>query len=164
MNIFDALYSLCKSHCKNEPHGLFPFLFLFLFVQLWKDKFYMCSTTVNRKDRNVPVCVSMFPSVRRFLWERLSAYGTLFWPNLIGSILESKTAAAESDKTDYWRWISGCYFGCLWCWFCMWRIRSLGENPGFVFRKVALQFKIFFKRFNTGNRCIYGSPSCLSHD
>lgn len=130
MNIFDALYSLCKSHCKLKQAAWFisiSYSFPFL---LKKDKLYMCMDLL--KGQKWCMCVFVLPSVCRTLRERLSV--------LLAKPLEILAGfwKAESDRTEITfdetetlcvpktisedgaaSWISGCCFGCVRVDFCM---------------------------------------------
>lgn len=94
----------------------------------------MCTITVNWKDRNVPMCVSMFPSVWRFPWERLSVciqhlgrcFGQIslaqFWKAEHQQQLNLTKTITEDGSLDV---ILDVYDGD----FCMLRIHSYGKKP-----------------------------------
>lgn len=174
--VSDALYSLCKSHCKNKPHGLFPFLIFFhFFFYLRKEKLYMCTITVNWKDRNVPMCVSMFPSVWRFPWERLSVriqhLGRRFGQKSLAQFWKAEQQQLNLTKTVTKDGSLDVILDVYDIDFCMWRIHSYREKPFHSEKTQDLYFRKSSSRLRSSSNVstresmyIYGSPSCLSHD
>lgn len=120
--VSDALYSLCKSHCKNKPHGLFPLVsfFFFFFLSQKRKIVYVYDYRELKGQKCSYVCfyvsirleISMGKTFRPYI-----TLGTLFWPNLIGSIFgKQKIWQKRLLKMDLWMlfWmfmmlISACY-------------------------------------------------------
>lgn len=179
MNIFDALYSLCKSHCKLKQSAWFLSI-SYLFPFLHRKENCICVWIYNHNESKGHKC---FTCLRVAICLEISM-GKTFRPlgsgfgqtsGDIGSVSEIWTAAAESNRTEIMfdetetlcvsktisedgaaSWISGYGFGCVRVDFCMRRIhctsirRSILPLPGSVFPKVVMQVKIF-KCVITGN-------------